>query len=116
MNDFETQPIDLAVLGQLLNNDPAKISRFALKFLDTSRTALAEMQAAHASRDFEALTRLCHKHKSAAASVGARSSAALYKLLEEASLSGDGQQVQALLVQFPPLVDQIAVQVERETG
>jgi PAS domain S-box-containing protein len=109
-------PIDLKVLGQLLNNDPAKIAKFAQKFVNTSRAALTEMQTAYESGDLERLAGLCHKQKSAAASVGARSSTALYEALEAASKAGDRQQLQALLTRLPPLLEQVALQIERETG
>ena len=110
------EAIDLTILGQLLNNDPAKIARFAQKFVNISRAALTEMQTAYESDDLERLAGLCHKQKSAAASVGARSSTALYKALEAASKAGDRQQLQALLTGLPPLLDQVALQIERETG
>jgi PAS domain S-box-containing protein len=110
----EVAPIDLTVLDKLLRNDSVKIAKFALKFLQTSRTALAEMQAAHDNDDLERLAGLCHKQKSAAASVGAWSSTELYKALEVASKAGDWQQTQTLLVQLQPLIDQIALQIERE--
>jgi len=108
-------PIDMTVLGQLLKNDPVKVRKFAQKFVNTSRTALAEMQDAHASGDLERLAGLCHKQKSAAATVGTWSLNALYIALEEASNAGNRQQAQALLVQLPPLLEQVALQVERET-
>jgi two-component system sensor histidine kinase/response regulator len=141
MDDFETKPIDaehlyqtlvkwlperseavgvslidLTVLGQLLNHDPAKIASLAQKFVSTSRAALTEMQTAYESGDLERLAGLCHQQKSAAASVGARSSTALYKALEYASKAGDRQQVQVLLTQLPPLLEQIALQIGRDTG
>jgi hypothetical protein len=46
--------------------------------------------------------------------VGAWSSTELYKALEEASKAGDWQKTQTLLVQLQPLIDQIALQIERE--
>jgi two-component system sensor histidine kinase/response regulator len=110
----EVAPIDLTVLDNLLRNDSVKIAKFALKFLQTSRAALAEMQAAHDNDDLERLAGLCHKQKSAAASVGAWSLTELYKTLEEASKVGDWQQTQTLLLQLQPLIDQIALQIELE--
>jgi signal transduction histidine kinase/CheY-like chemotaxis protein/HPt (histidine-containing phosphotransfer) domain-containing protein len=110
----EVAPIDLTVLDKLLRNNSVKIAKFALKFLQTSRAALAEMQAAHDNDDLQRLAGLCHRQKSAAASVGAWSSTELYKALEEASKAGDWQKTQTLLVQLQPLIDQIALQIERE--
>jgi PAS domain S-box-containing protein len=110
----EVTPIDMTVLGKLLRNDSVNIAKFALKFLQTSRTVLADMQAAHDNDDLQRLAGLCHKQKSAAATVGAWSSTELYKALEVASKAGDWQQTQTLLVQLPPLIDQIALQIERK--
>jgi HPt (histidine-containing phosphotransfer) domain-containing protein len=82
--------------------------------LRMSRAALAEMQTAHDNDDLEGLAGLCHKQKSAAASVGAWSSTELYKALEEASKARNRQQTQTLLGKLQPLTDQIALQIERE--
>jgi two-component system sensor histidine kinase/response regulator len=108
-------PIDLTVLGQLVNHDPAKIARLAQKFVNTSRVGLTEMQAAYESVDLEQLADLCHKQKSAASSMGMWSLNKLYKAMEATSKAGDWQQTGALLVQLQPLIDQIALQIERET-
>jgi two-component system sensor histidine kinase/response regulator len=110
----EVEPIDLTVLEKLLRNDSVKITKFILKFLKTSRVALAQMQTAYDNDDLEQLAALCHKQKSAAASVGAWSSTELYKALEKASKTEDLQQTQTLLLQLQPLIDQIALQIERE--
>ena len=110
------EPIDLAVLGRLLKNDPAKIARFALKFVQTARATLTEMEAAYARHDMAALGGLGHKQKSAAASAGAPGFAALCQALEDASKAGDWPRAEALLRQMPPLLARIALQVERETG
>jgi two-component system sensor histidine kinase/response regulator len=110
----EAAPIDLTVLNKLLRNDSVKIAKFVLKFLKVSRAALAEMQTAHDNDDMERLAGLCHKQKSAAASVGAWSSTELYKALEEASKARNRQQTQTLLGKLQPLTDQIALQIERE--
>ena len=110
------EPIDLAVLGQLLKNDPAKIARFALKFVQTARATLTEMEAAHARHDLAALGGLAHKQKSAAAWAGAPGFAALCQALEDASKAGDWLRAEALLLQLPLLLARIALQVERETG
>jgi len=112
----ETDAIDLAVLGKLFVNDAAKVAKFARSFVRTTRTALTEMEAAHARRDLEALGGLGHKQKSAARSAGALSFAALCQEMEDASKAGDWPRAEVLLAQLPPLLERIAVQVERQTG
>ena len=115
MTDME--PIDLAVLGKLLRGDPAKIKKFAEKFLQSSQTVLAEMQVAHKSGDLEMLSRLGHKHKSAAASVGAHGMVALCLAVEKAQTSGsDDEQTALLLVEMQALVDRITLQLASELG
>jgi two-component system sensor histidine kinase/response regulator len=114
---IETNPIDLSVLSKLLKDNPVKIAKFAQKFADTSREALAEMQSAYESNDLALISRLCHKQKSAAASVGARSSAALYSSLEEAAgIANDKEIVRHLLIQLSLLLDQIFLQLQKQEG
>lgn len=113
----EVGPVDLTVLTRLLSDDSDKIKKFAQKFLKSSRTALAEMLAAHASGDLETLGRLGHKHKSASASAGAAGLAALCLALEHVANSGsDNEQVGLLLLQIQDSVDRVALQLEREFG
>lgn len=111
------EEIDLAVLGQLLRGDPAKIKKFAEKFLQSSQKVLAEMQVAHKSGDLEMLSRLGHKHKSAAASVGAHGMAALCLAVEKVQTSGsDDEQRALLLVEMQASVDRITLQLASELG
>jgi HPt (histidine-containing phosphotransfer) domain-containing protein len=97
------------VLSRQLRNDPVKIAKFALKFIRTSREALAKIQAARDTGDLELLAGLCHEQKSAAASAGAQRTAALYETLEGVSKAGDRQPARALLEQLPSLLDHIDV-------
>jgi CheY-like chemotaxis protein/HPt (histidine-containing phosphotransfer) domain-containing protein len=112
----EVEPIDLSVLGRLLHGDSVKTRKFAQKFLQASRTALVEMLAAQASGDLEMLSRLGHKHKSAASSVGAAGLVGLCNALEAASKAGDRAHVEELLAQMPAQVDEIAKQLARQKG
>ena len=110
----EVEPIDLSVLGRLLNGDSVKTCKFAKKFLQSSRTAVVEMLAAQASGDLEMLSRLGHKHKSAAGSVGAAGLVELCSALEASSKAGDRAHVEKLLAQMPAQVDEIAKQLARQ--
>ncbi|MFM7684475.1 MAG: PAS domain S-box protein [Actinomycetota bacterium] len=117
MNDFETKPVDLerlcrtigrwlpdlvdvddepaqpaavdpTVLASLLNNDEVKVRRFGLRFVETTRTAISDMRAAVASGDVDALRRLAHGVRPAAASVGAAPLSQLAADLESAASWG----------------------------
>ena len=112
----EPAPINLAILGNRVKNDPAKIRKFALKFLETARDTLAEINAAYARRDLVALGGLGHKLKSSARTVGAFGFADLCQALEAAGKASDWPQAEILLPRLPPLLECIARQVERETG
>jgi two-component system sensor histidine kinase/response regulator len=105
----------LRVLSKLLKDNPVKIAKFAQRFADTSREALAEMQSAYESNDLALISRRCHKNKTAAASVGARSSPALYSSLEDAvDNANDKEIVRHLLIQLSLLLDQIDSQIKNQ--
>ncbi|HEY7987454.1 MAG TPA: Hpt domain-containing protein, partial [Methylophilaceae bacterium] len=108
-------PIDLDILGIMVNNDPAKIRRFAVMFLTTARETLLEMDTAYAHRDLAALGQLGHKLKASAKTVGAMGFADLCEALETAGGANDWLQAEELLPQFPVLLERIAQQVEEET-
>ena len=108
--------IDLAILGHLVSDDPDKVRKFALKFLETAQKTLAEMDAAHTSGDLAALGGLGHKLKSSARTVGAMGFADLCQALESADKANDLSQAGMLLRQLHPLLERIARQVEQETA
>ena len=103
--------VDLTVLARILNGDMAKVRRFGDKFLDTARVALQDLQSASGRRDLVAMSRLCHKLRPAAATVGATRLAELCQGLEAACNAGDGRQAERLLNDLPPLLDEVAAQL-----
>jgi two-component system, sensor histidine kinase and response regulator len=74
--------VDRTALARLVNFDPVKIRRFALKFVENSRATLVEMQSTSKHSDLIALGRLAHRLKSSAATVGAEAFSTLCKDLE----------------------------------
>ena len=106
-----TAVIDLTILGRLVKNDVGKIRKFSLKFIETARTTLAEMEVARARRDLALLGGLGHKLKSSAATVGALGFADLCKALETAGKTNDWQQAENVLSQLPELLQEITRQV-----
>ncbi len=113
---LDAPPVDLAVLGKLLKNDPAKVAKFVRRFVQTVRDDLVQIETWRVARDLPALQALGHKHKSAATSVGAPHFATLCQELEGAAKAGDWPQAEALLMQMPPSLERIALQVGPETG
>ncbi len=108
--------IDLAILGRMVKDDPVRIRKFALKFLETAQKTLDEMEIAHTGGDMAALGGLGHKLKSSARTVGAIGFADLCHALELAGKACDLPQAELLLRQLPPLLERIAQQVEQETA
>jgi signal transduction histidine kinase/FixJ family two-component response regulator len=117
MDDFETKPVDLerlcrtlnrwlpdlvdlddapappaavdpSVLASLLNNDEVKVRRFGMRFVETTRLALAGMREAVEHGDTPALARLAHGVRPAAASVGAEPLSEMAGDLEAAAEAG----------------------------
>jgi CheY-like chemotaxis protein/HPt (histidine-containing phosphotransfer) domain-containing protein len=107
--------IDLAILARQVKDDPVKVRKFALKFLETARITLDEMVAARSGGDIAALGALGHKLKSSARTVGATGFADLCQELEIAGKAEDLQRAELLLQQLSPLLERIARQVESET-
>jgi PAS domain S-box-containing protein len=113
-NTIEKPVIDLKVLGQLVNNDPEKIRKFALMFLETSSEILAEMDAAYTRADAAAIGGLGHKLKSSARTVGAYSVANICQALEYAGKANDIFEINKLLAELAPVLHEITVHVEQE--
>ncbi len=103
--------VDLSVLSRILNGDLAKVRRFGDKFLDTARVAQQDLQSASSRRDLVAMSRLCHKLRPAAATVGAARLAGLCQDLELACNAGDGRQAERLFAEMPALIDEVAAQL-----
>ncbi len=103
--------VDLSVLSRILNGDMAKVRRFGDKFLDTARVALQDLQSASSRRDLVAMSRLCHKLRPAAATVGAVRMAGLCQDIETACNAGDGRQAERLFAEMPALLDEVAAQL-----
>lgn len=99
--------IDLAVLAKMVGNDPAKIRKFSLKFLESAEKGMAEIETALEKNDMAALTALGHRIKSAARSVGAIGFADLCHALEQLKEGGNVEQAREIVAQMQPLLGQI---------
>ncbi|MFI4889844.1 MAG: ATP-binding protein [Steroidobacterales bacterium] len=110
MSDTARAPgasIDRSVLARLVNFDPVKVRRFALKFVESSRATLAEMLASNKRADLIALGRLAHRLKSAAATVGAESFATRCKDLETACQNNDAALSAQIVAELEPALERV---------
>ncbi len=81
--------IDIGVLAHQLNDNPAKVRKFAKQFLTSAKRVLAKMEDALSDKDFKQLRALGHQLKSPARTVGALHFAELCEALEELNESND---------------------------
>src|SRR5579859_2667929 len=95
----QNEVINLAILGRLVRDDPDKVRKFSVKFLEAARETLAEMDAAHSGGNLAALGGLGHKLKSSARTVGATGFADLCQALESAAKGNDMPLAEVLLRQ-----------------
>jgi PAS domain S-box-containing protein len=105
--------IDLAVLTQMVGDDPAKLKKFSLRFIESARQGMVEVEAALAGEDATALGALGHRAKSAARSVGAMQYADLCHDLEQAGKNGDLARAREIVPQLRPLLLRIEAEVKR---
>lgn len=106
---MDSSVIDLSILAGVIGDDPAKLHKFALKFVDTARVALAELYECLAGEDMERVRELGHRVKSSARIVGALGIGDLCERLEKLPR----QELQAELHEARILVDRIAPLLER---
>lgn len=111
MNQESNDPsiIDLSVLAAVIGDDPAKLHKFAHKFVDTGRLALAELYECLAGADIARIRELGHRVKSSARIVGALAMGDLCERLEKLPV----QDTQAELAEARELVDRIAALLDR---
>lgn len=103
--------IDLTILAEVIGNNPDKLQRFANKFVETTRAALAELQACLDRGDVARIGELGHRVKSSARIVGALGMGDLCERLEqlpvqphEAALA----QARELVLRMDPLLAAIS--------
>jgi CheY-like chemotaxis protein len=107
--------MDLSVLGKMVGNDPDKIRKFSLKFLQSAQAGMAEIKQALQQENWGQLAALGHRHKSPARTVGAHSYADLCVLLESFKQGGDAGQAHKIIEQMDELLLQIEKEINRDT-
>jgi two-component system, sensor histidine kinase and response regulator len=83
--------IDLKVLEELTGNDPQKVRRFALRFLESARDTFWELDDAIVLNDLERVNGLGHRLKSSARACGAVRCSEIAVLLENLSTLTDAR-------------------------
>ena len=84
-----THTLDLSVLEELANHDPAKVRKYALLFIQSLEDVLAQIDGAVAHHDLTLLGNMGHRAKSTALNIGATGFAHECLLLEQAAQAQD---------------------------
>jgi two-component system sensor histidine kinase/response regulator len=108
----EVRYIDLSVLAKLVGNVPEKIGKFALKFLDSAKRGMQEIDAAQQEQNLAALGALGHRLKSSARTVGAMQFGELCHQLESFQHAGTLDQAAQLITQLHPMLAQIEIDIQ----
>ncbi|GEM_PF-3869838 len=106
----DPEVIDLAVLAELMSSDRKKMREFALRFIESTRTGIARIEAALENKDMAALGTLGHHVKSPAGMVGAMGFANLCRTLEH---SEDMEQARDVVSQLRPLLERIKEHIDK---
>lgn len=86
-----SEEVDIGVLASLARNDPRRMGRLCKIFLESTRTGIGQMFAAHGQGDLPALGQIGHRFKSSARSMGAGHLADLFGHLEAAAKAGESE-------------------------
>jgi two-component system sensor histidine kinase/response regulator len=114
----DPQVIDLTILAKLLGYEPAKVRKFAFKFLESTQGGFDEMERSLAAGNVERARELGHRIKSAARTVGALGMAELCEALEKLPVVDaptDTAAARALLAQLWPLLEQVTEHIMQNT-
>ena len=104
--------IEWSVLARLVNGNPEKMARFALRFLDSTTKGLAEMRAALENADCEALAGLGHKFKSPARSIGAAVFGDICQSLEQVANDRNLESARHLVSTLDQRLDELRSEIE----
>ena len=108
----DARSIDLNVLAKLVGNSPEKVGKFALKFLDSAKRSMQEIDQARQDQSLTLLSSLGHKLKSSARTVGAMQFGELCHQLEKLQHTGTLGQADELIRQLHPMLAQIDIEIQ----
>jgi len=107
--------IDLSVLAELIGDNKFEMRKFALRFLESARKDMDEIESALERKDLVALSALGHHNKSPARMVGAMGFFNLCQALEDIGRNGGGiEQACDIVSSMRPLLDRINEQIDND--
>ncbi len=105
--------IDLSVLAASIGqNDPVKIHKYFLLFVESTKESMKEVETALTNADLMCVAVLGHRLKSASLTVGALSFAELCKELESLKNGGEIKRAKEILQQMQLILELIEKQLE----
>ena len=100
--DFE-----VTLLNDLVDSDPAMFKKFALMFIASFETALANIDTALATSDLAAMGAMGHRAKSTARNIGALALGRECELLETLSANATIEEAALVAIGLRPMFDTI---------
>ncbi len=111
--DMSHEDIDQTALGNILGTqDPEMLAEYYNSFLETSTPTAKQIQDAFNAGDLSEVSRLAHKLKSSARTVGANRLGDCCQALEEAGREGDAQSVSQQMELLPVLFNGVKAWIE----
>jgi len=112
----EDSPIDPSMLKQLVGDNVESHKSLLTSFLNSSPEIIEAMEHASQEQDAEEITRLAHKLKSSARSMGANEMTFTCQMLETAGKEQDMKEIQELSPTLRGLLADVKSYVERTYG
>ena len=106
--------IDLSSLKKMMGSDPAKIQKFALKFVQTAQQGMSEIEEMLKQENMAALAALGHRTKSPARTVGALAFADMCQALEKFKDGGDIEEARQLVARMRSLLLRIVDKINKD--
>ena len=97
-----------------MGSDPAKIQKFALKFVQTAQQGMSEIEEMLKQQNMAALAALGHRTKSPARTVGAVAFADMCQALEKFKDGGDIEEARQLVARMRTLLLRIVDKINKD--
>lgn len=107
---------DLSVLDEMVRFDTAKFRKFALLFMGSMETVLAQVDSAIAAQDMATLAAMGHRARSTTLSVGAHGLSLQFQRMEERAVAGEVAQAIQLAQGLRPLFTDVCRALHTRMG